>query len=431
MLKNKLHLQILKKLNDPLLLKFILSVAVRALGAFSTIFLSIYLGRKLGAAESGLFFLTFTIITVLASVARLGLDNTVLRFTGSSDSNSDIKTDVLYKSFTLTIITSTLLFISVFLFSSQIANYIFYKNELAPLLTTMSASIISISLFTLVSMSLQGDRKIISAVIFLNISTNFLLIIFMSLFEITSPVNTARVFVISSFVTLICSSLWWHRKTHSPNGSLIPWQILFSSCLPLFVVVIMTQMIQFSGQLIGGAWLTSTEIAQLSVAQRTAMLTSFILMAVNLVVAPNFALLYKNNELKKLQTLAVKSVRIMVTISAPILVLMLFMPTKIMAIFGEGFAEGAIFLQILAIGQFINVITGSVGYLLSMSGHEKDLRNTVLMTGSFAITLSFILIPIYGAIGSAISTALAVSIQNILGVYLVRKRLGFNILKIW
>jgi O-antigen/teichoic acid export membrane protein len=193
----------------------------------------------------------------------------------------------------------------------------------------------------------------------------------------------------------------------------------------------MTQMIQFSGQLIGGVWLTSTEIAQLSVAQRTAMLTSFILMAVNLVVAPNFALLFKNKEMIELKHLAIKSVRIMILVSTPLLLIMLLVPSHIMSVFGQGFSDGAVYLQILAIGQFINVATGSVGYLLSMSGHEKDLRNMVLVTGPFAILLTFVLVPLYGATGSAIATAIAISLQNLLGVYFVHKRLGFNTLLFW
>jgi len=47
-----------------------------------------------------------------------------------------------------------------------------------------------------------------------------------------------------------------------------------------------------------GTWVSSEEIVQLAVAQRTALLTSFVLMAVNLVVAPRFASMYKKGEMK-------------------------------------------------------------------------------------------------------------------------------------
>ena len=161
----------------------------------------------------------------------------------------------------------------------------------------------------------------------------------------------------------------------------------------------MTQITQYAGQLVAGAWVDSDQFAQLAVAQRTAMLTSFILTAVNYVVAPKFATLYKKKKLVELENVAKTSVRIMAAIAFPIAVLMLVFPSYIMSVFGEGFSDGKLFLQILVIGQLINVVAGSVGMLLVMSGHEKDLRNSVLFSGPIAIVLAFLLVPIFGATG--------------------------------
>jgi O-antigen/teichoic acid export membrane protein len=83
------------------------------------------------------------------------------------------------------------------------------------------------------------------------------------------------------------------------------------------------------------------------------------------------------------------------------------------------------------LGQFINVITGSTGYLLTMSGHEKDMRNITIINGIMAIVLALILNPIFGAMGSAVSTAIAVASTNLMAVGMVKKRLGFNTLNIW
>ena len=102
-----------------------------------------------------------------------------------------------------------------------------------------------------------------------------------------------------------------------------------------------------------------------------------------------------------------------------------------MSIFGDGFEEGKNILRILVIAQFIIVLTGSVSLLLSMTGHEKDLKNCALLSGICSIILSLILIPFYGVIGAALATTAAISIQNFMGVYWVKERLGFNTLSIW
>ena len=101
-----------------------------------------------------------------------------------------------------------------------------------------------------------------------------------------------------------------------------------------------------------------------------------------------------------------------------------------MGLFGEQYKQGANLLRILVIGQFINVITGSVGFLLNMTGFEKDMRNIVFLSGAIALLLNFILIPIYGVTGAAIATSIAIALQSLFAVYMVRRRLGFNTLNL-
>jgi O-antigen/teichoic acid export membrane protein len=193
----------------------------------------------------------------------------------------------------------------------------------------------------------------------------------------------------------------------------------------------MSQMVQWSGQFMAGAYVSSEALAQLAVAQRTAMLSSFILIAVNLVVAPRFAKLYRDNDMAQLERLAIKSVKLISLFALPVIGVMLVFPSFLMSLFGSEFKEGAALLQILAVGQFINAMTGSVGFLLMMSGHERDMRNVTLVSGSLALLLTWFLTAQFNIIGAAIGTAIAVATQNLLAVYFVKKRLGFNTLAIW
>ena len=65
-----------------------------------------------------------------------------------------------------------------------------------------------------------------------------------------------------------------------------------------------------------------------------------------------------------------------------------------------------------------------------MSGHGKDLRNITIINGILAVVLAFILNPTFGAIGSAIATAIAIASSNLMAVGFVKKRLGFSTLSI-
>ena len=166
-------------------------------------------------------------------------------------------------------------------------------------------------------------------------------------------------------------------------------------------------------------------------AQRTAMLTSFVLLAINLVVAPRFASMYSLGDFLGIRKLAISSVRLMIFFTLPIVLIILLFPHILMGFFGDEFISGTHLLQILVFGQIINVITGPVNNLLIMTGNESKMKKTMLISGSVVVLLNFILVPIYGVIGGAFATALAVCTQNIIAAWYVNRKLSINIFTPW
>jgi O-antigen/teichoic acid export membrane protein len=99
-----------------------------------------------------------------------------------------------------------------------------------------------------------------------------------------------------------------------------------------------------------------------------------------------------------------------------------------MQLFGSQFTVGAEVLKILAIGQFINVVTGPVGYLLMMSGNERLMRNNIIVSTVICIILNSILIQKFGIFGGAIATAFCLALMNIISTIFVWNRLGITTL---
>jgi len=55
----------------------------------------------------------------------------------------------------------------------------------------------------------------------------------------------------------------------------------------------------------------------------------------------------------------------------------------------------------------------------------------MIASGMVAVGLGVVLIPEYNLIGASVAYACGVASQNLLGVYQVKKYLGFNILCFW
>lgn len=404
-----------------------LALFVRILGAIAGFAATFFIARELGAAESGYYFLAFSVISILAAVSRLGMDNTVIRFIGGGSAQAGVMEKAFLASGFFSLSISLVLYFSAGIFSE----IVFVKPELAPVFRSVSLGVFGLALFSLIANALQAVHKVTASIFVLNICVNLLLIAAIFIGVAGNAEQLASLYSLAALANVVVGiALFWCLKPKI-SGHTISWKALWASCLPLWGVTVMSQLVQWSGQFIAGAYVSSELVAQLAVAQRTAMLASFVLIAVNLVVAPRFAALHRQGDTAGLESLAVMSVKLIALMALPVIGVMLVFPGWLMGLFGEGFSGGARLLQILAIGQFVNAITGSVGYLLMMSGHERDMRNVTLISGTTALLLTWLLTIGFGATGNAVGTAIAVATQNLLAVYFVKKRLGFNTLAVW
>ena len=414
-----------------LLLKTLIAAAVKASAAFIAFFMTVALTRLLGASESGLFLLAISILSFGSVFFRLGLDNVLIRLISSSkgdiSSITAMKTALLWSS-------SAAITIAIFiaLLAEPLSVYIFSKPEFSGILSTMIWALPFMVVFMLLGFGFQAFYRVIAATFFQNLGISFSFICLLGIvyfFWSSSDLTASYVgnlYVTSSIAVCFIALLMWHKQVEGAWGTLrVKNNELWRASSNLWAASTMSLMVQWSGVLIAGALVSSSEVAYLTAAQRTAMLTSFVLMVVNMVVAPRYALLWKEDKIKEIKRLAKWSTRGMVALALPIITIMLFMPDFIMGLFGDEFVVAGNLLAIMAIGQFINVATGSVGFLLNMSGHERDFRRVTMFAGPLTILLSYFFIVQWGVIGAAIATAVGLSLQNIGALFMVRKRLGF------
>jgi O-antigen/teichoic acid export membrane protein len=185
-----------------------------------------------------------------------------------------------------------------------------------------------------------------------------------------------------------------------------------------------------------GYFIGPDAVSNYTVASKTALWTSSVLQTLNLVVAPAFAILYKKGQREDLQKVISE---VMVWICVPsftIGIITVIFAKPILSSFGPDFLTAHWTLKVLVLGEMISVLLGPVGTLMTMTGHQN---NSVVVSGFCALAnlgLNAILIPQYGGLGAAISTALTLIIWNIWLCILVFRKVNvnpsvFGILKKW
>jgi O-antigen/teichoic acid export membrane protein len=414
-----------------------LAFVVRILGALTGFLLTLVVTRTLSVEQSGLFLLGYAICSAIGMLCTLGLTNAFIRFVGGyhAEANWGVIKGIVNKGLKAVIITSMGVALIIFVCSSFIGNNIFEKPQFEHVLTVMAFSIPCFALYQLMAFAFQGLHKPVVSIFLQNISNQVIVIIavLIATVYITDLTATlvAIIFTIAASITVFIALIkWFSNKNLTVVADYSQTKELVASAKPLFFMILMGLLVKYSGQIISGVYLSTTDVAYFSVAQRISMLTSFVLIAVNLVAAPRFAACAKLGKTEELRSTSLFCSRIMIIMATPVVIFMFFFADFLMGFFGEEYIQAAYLLRILIIGQFINVITGSVGFLLNMTGHEKDMRNVVFFSGPLALGLGVVLTPIYGATGAAVATAIALASQNLLAVYMVKKRLGFNTLNL-
>ena len=409
---------------------------LKGLGAFLTFLVYVVLGRLLGPAEAGLYFLALTVITIAAILGRVGLDNTVLRFVAAHAATADWRAvkGVRRKASVIAILASSLASVVVIATASWVAARIFGKPELAAMLRWMAVGIVPTALLTLYAQALQGLRRIADSSFVVAVALPLSLLAgSAALVPRWGVLGAAWAYGLAASVTMLIGIWRWRLATadlRDVRGQFDTSTLLRSST-PLFWVSCFQLVISWAPTLILGALASTADVGIFSAANRTAMLTSAVLLAVNSISAPKFAALHKTGDLVTMGRVARKSAQLMAVLASPILGIFLLFPTQIMTMFGTEFASGARVLSILAVGQFINVATGSVGWMLIMCGYERLMRNNIAACAGLCVALNLLLIPTLGMEGAAIASASTLSLQMLIAAAMVWQKLGVVTLPLW
>jgi O-antigen/teichoic acid export membrane protein len=408
---------------------------LRVLGAAFNFGFNIVMARLLGAEGAGVYYLAYSATLLATVLGRLGLDNAMLRFSAAnaSQGNWSKVAGVYRRGMLISLGASAMVTLVIVLNATWIASGIFKELALVAPLRLMALSITPWSLLTLHAEMLKSLEKIVAATVAQAAGVPLIaLLIFVVVGNSWGTMGAVAAYVTATTIVLFTSILLWRQAT--PQLRDLPGNfdtsLLVATSLPLFWVMLTDLTMNIADTFFLGFWATSEAVGIYGVAKRTAVLTVFILIAVNSIVAPKFAALYAAGDHDALGAVARRSAALVTVLATPALLLFILLPGKVLLIFGPEFVEGAAALTILAIGQFVNAATGSVGYLLIMTGHEKLVRNNVVGSAALNIMLMVILVPPCGIVGAAIATAVNLAVMNLVSTFLVYRKLGIMTLPI-
>lgn len=155
-----------------------------------------------------------------------------------------------------------------------------------------------------------------------------------------------------------------------------------------------------------GLLLDERQVGFYSAAAKTAALVSFVLFAINVAAAPKISQLYTQGRQGELQRLASNVAQAAFWPSLALAGGLALLADPILQVFGGEFTAARWDLRVLAMGYLWSAGVGSVGYLLNLTGHERQNARALVEAAVLDLTANVALVPWLGTLGAALSTTL-------------------------
>ena len=424
-------LKLLDALKGELGLALVRTFIARGIAAFGGVVLFIVLGRLYGAEGVGVFALAQSIYLGAGILARYGMDNALIRYIGQNPSSSSVAVYLRW-ALTKSALLSTAAAIVIYLLRDQLA-LCFNAPMLGIVLPGIALAIPPFTVAFVLAGFMKGIRKPATACLLENGGIALVATALVLLFNnLSSKGISASGWAMAAAAWIVLGQgLWqawkWRRSTPlETNDQTLDLTAFKSSSNAFFVMSLAPFMQQTVFILIAGWYLSDTELGLFKVAERAALLISFVLFVINSVFPPHFAKLYAQGKVQQLERFARYNSGFALTMGTPVIMLLLYKHQSILQLFEGDWSEAALLLKILLVAHGIRLLFSSCEPLLNMTGHEKIMQYIALSSNAVGVFLLVFLTPRVGLLSTAVSLLFIFLSQSIFSFVFVCIKIKIN-----
>ncbi|MEZ4681928.1 MAG: flippase [Caldilineaceae bacterium] len=413
----------------------IISLAGKFIGRGTNSLLQIFLARALGPQALGLYALGWTTIRLGGVLIPLGLDRGIIHFTSNDwQENPGRFRSILQRSLAAGFISGCLTGILLFVAAPQLAAFM-QKPELVNVLRGFAFAYPLLAGMKIMAAATTVSKRMQYAVYIEDFGFPFFnLMLFLILFGFGMKLTGAIIATICSLL-IVCALGFYFLKqiladlplaTVVPSMTL-PMGTLLAYSVPSAFAGVFNVLLLWLDRYFIGYYLSAEQTGIYQALTQIPILFVISLQGLNAIFSPMIASIYAQKEHTRLNELFKISTKWGIYCSLPLFIVAVLFPDHLLYVmFGSRYMGWTVPLIILATGQMLNAITGPVGYMLIMTGHQKYWFWLCMIALIINSVLNSWLVPLYGFSGAAIATAISVVTLN--GGALLQTR---RVLQLW
>ena len=223
--------------------------------------------------------------------------------------------------------------------------------------------------------------------------------------------------VAGSLLALIVATRTMHRlhprelKGAVPEYDAPTWR---AAAFPLVIVTAVEALFDKTGVLILGLAGNNESAGIYALVFNMAMLVVLPRTAIDTIFAPTIARLHAERKDAEVQALIMRASLLSFVVASCIALALAVVAGPLLSWFGPEFAAGAMPLRILLLGQLLAAGSGSQLLVMAMTGNESGAAQMLALSALANLLLCAAFVSLFGLIGAAIATAVALVAWNVL-----------------
>ncbi|KPF80113.1 hypothetical protein IP88_01035 [alpha proteobacterium AAP81b] len=410
----------------PEILQSLAAFGVKLAGAAVSFLFNFMVARHYGAIGTGSYALALTTTTVTATLALFGLDYILLRTVAGDlkvgalgEARGAVRT--IARTVTAIALAGALMLALV---GAPLLIALLGQPESTGTIHYAAWAIVPFALLHLAATSLRSTGAVVLAQWFYGpVATIVSLVALLIGTFALGGVSIDALFLVYIGALVAGAVVAWGvyawRARDWPAAVDVPLRPMLRQSWKISLVVLSMLLADWVILLMLGANFTTAQIGQFRIAWQITSLVGLIVVTFDTVAGPRVAAAHRVGETAGIYRTWRQSVLVMSAMSAPLLLVCILFPSWLLHLFGSDFVAAAPALQILALGQVVNIVSGPVGSILVMTGREGS--SLKISAGALVILvgLGLTLIPTMGIVGAAWTTSLTMMFRNSIACVLV------------
>jgi O-antigen/teichoic acid export membrane protein len=398
---------------------FLLGTAFTAVAGY---FFKLYLARVLGAEALGMYALGMTVVGLAGVLAGFGLPQSTNRFVAvyAATGESEKLGRFLWSGLAVLLGANVVAGTAVLLLRFWIAGRVYHMPGLAPYLYFFVIIMTAGTLSGFLGQALAGYKDVAKRTIitsFVGQTVTIALTIALVTLGFGFKGYLAAQVVGAGGVMVLLGLAVWRLMPREARSAAIGVPAVEREILSFSMALFGVQIVEFclgqADKIVLGVYVNAREVGIYSVALALVAFVPLALQAVNQIFSPTIAELHARGDVELLARLFRSLVKWTLGLTLPLATVMVLFAPSIMGIFGKEFISGWRVLAVGTLGQLVNCGVGSVGYLLLMSGHQRQLLRIQTIMAVVLVGTNLLLIPRIGLLGAAIASAGVTAVTNL------------------